>query len=107
MNKGYEPLSGTYGYLTFRVINGKAFVREKPEVLLPKHPTEEQKAKRKKRLVIDECVARIQMRNKDIRTAIGEREKIRNRVTWLYTKLSRTIRSRTKLAREILKEYQG
>ena len=107
MNKGYEPLSGTYGYLTFRVINGKAFVREKPEVLLPKHPTEEQKAKRKKRLVIDECVARIQMLNKDIRTAIGERQVINMRVRRLYDKFSGTIKSRTKLVRTILKEYRG
>ena len=105
MSRGYEPLSGTYGYLTFRVINGKAYVHEKPEVILPKHPTEEQKAKRKKRLVIDECVARIQTRNPDIYAAIAERKKIRDRIKWLYTKLSRTTKSRTKLIKAILKEY--
>ena len=105
MNKGYEPLSGTYGYLTFRVINGKPFVREKPELVLPQDATPEQKEKRRKRLVLDECVARIQMRNKDIREGISERKNIYERLERLYKKFSPTIRSRKKLVTEILKKY--
>ena len=105
MNRGYDPLSGTYGYLTFRVINGKPFVRKKPEMVLPKNPTTEQKDKYKRQKVINECIARIQTRNPNVQESINQRLNIYKRVVRLYNRNSKTLKARSKLIKAILMDY--
>ena len=104
-NQPIQSLSGTVGNRTFMTRNGKTFMTQLPAPVLPKNPTREQRAQYRKRTIVNLCVALIQRQYSDIRDAIAMRNKIIDRVKYLYEKFSPTIKAPTKLQKEILSEY--
>ena len=102
---GIESISGTIGDVTFRTINGKTFMSKRMEPALPKNATRKQKAQFRKRKVVDACVALVQAQKDDMLEAIGQRKKIRDRICYLYEKLSPEIKARTKLQKAIMSAY--
>jgi len=102
---GIESISGTVGNVTFRTINGKTFMSKRRAPVLPKDATRKQKAQFKKRKVVDACVVLVQAQKDDILEAIEQRKKIRDRICYLYEKLSPEIKARTKLQKAIMEDY--
>ena len=102
---GIESISGTVGNVTFRTINGKTFMSKRKAPVLPKDATRQQKAQFRKRKVVDTCVVLVQAQKEDILEAIGQRKKIRDRICYLYEKLSPEIKARTKLQKAIMSAY--
>ncbi len=101
-----QSLSGTLGRMTFRTMYGHTSVFEKPEPTLPKNPTRKQKAQFKKRTIIDNCLTILQSEITDIQEAIRMRQKIRDRLIYLYKKFAPTIKAPTKLQKAIMTEYR-
>jgi hypothetical protein len=101
-----QALSGTAGNLTFRTQNGRTFVCVRPEPTLPKNPTREQKARFKKRTIIDNCLKILQGEIADIQEAIRLRHTIRDRLVYLYDKFAPNIKATTKLQKAIMSEYR-
>ena len=102
---GIESISGTIGNVTFRTINGKTFMSKRSEPGLPKGATREQKAQYKKRTMVNACVVLVQSQMEDVLDAIEQRKKIRDRICYLYEKLSPEIKGRTKLQKAIMSAY--
>jgi hypothetical protein len=102
---GIESISGTIGNVTFRTINGKTFMSKRSEPCLPKGATREQKAQYKKRTLVNTCVVLVQSQMEDMLEAIAQRKKIRDRICYLYEKLSPEIKVRTKLQKAIMSAY--
>ena len=102
---GIESISGTIGEVTFRTINGKTFMSKRKEPELPKNATRKQKAQYKKRKLVDSCVVLIQSQMEDMLEAIDQRKKIRDRICYLYEKLSPEIKASTKLQKAIMSAY--
>ena len=105
MKAGEAGLSGTVGGMTFRTRNGKTVVHSKAKPLLPEKPTNKEKAKYKRATVIDQCVAMVQNRIGDLREAIAERKKIRERLAYLYDKYAKETQSTSKLIQRIMAGY--
>ena len=105
MKAGEAGLSGTVGGLTFRTVNGKTVVHRKAEPLLPEKPTMKEKARYKRAAVIDQCVAMVQNGIGDLREAIAERKKIRDRMAYLYDKYVKETPSTAKLIQRIMAGY--
>ena len=99
-----QSLSGKIGNLTYRTAGGKTFVfaTEVPE--LPKDATRKQKSQYKKRMIIDQCVVIIQ-RQMDLEVALAMRQKLRDRMDYLYKSLAPKIKARTKLQKAMMTEY--
>lgn len=99
-----KHLSGKIGNITYRTVAGKTFVfaTEVPE--LPKDATRKQKSQYKKRMIIDECVMLIQ-RQMDLDVALAMRQKLRDRMDYLYKHHAPKIKARTKLQKAIMTEY--
>lgn len=99
-----QHLSGKIGNITFRTAGRKTFVfaTEVPE--LPKDATRKQKSQYKKRIIIDECVAVIQ-RQMELEVALTMRQKLRDRMDYLYKSLVPNIKARTKLQKAMMAEY--
>lgn len=104
---GIESISGTVGNLTFRTVNGKTFVHEKAEPVLPEKPTREERAKYKRDVIIDQCVRILQSEIEDLTKAVGMRPKIRSRLMSLYKRYAPEIKARTKLQRKMMTEYRA
>lgn len=102
---GIESISGTVGNLTFRTMNGKTFVHEKAEPVLPEKPTRQQREKYKRDVIIDQCVELLQREIEDLREAVRMRPKIRSRLLSLYGRYAPEIKARTKLQRKMMTEY--
>ena len=100
-----QALSGTLGNLTFRTINGRTFVHERTEPVLPKHPSRQQRARFKQRTIINSCIAILQSRYEDIQEAIAMRNTIKDRLNHLYKKHAAHIKAPTKLQRAIMTDY--
>lgn len=102
-----QSLSGTIGNLTFRTVNGKTFVREKPKYVLPKRPTERDKERYRRSWVLDYCVATIQELEPDTETAIRNRPKIYKRFASLYNKYRDSFpQSRLYIASLLINQYR-
>lgn len=102
---GINHLSGTYGNMTYRTVNGKNFVHSKPQPVLPKNPTRKQRALYKKQLIVNECVRILQVNVGDLQEAIRLRPLIRQRIMRLYNKYQPTIKAPTKLQKAIMSDY--
>ena len=102
---GIESISGTIGDVTFFTRNGKTFMTKRSEPELPKKATRAQKAQYRKRTMVNTCVALVQVQMDDVFVAICQRKKIRDRMRYLYEKLSPEIRTRTKLQKAIMTAY--
>ena len=101
---GIQRLSGKVGNLTYRTVGKKTFVfsTEVPE--LPKDATRKQKSQYKKRMIIDQCVMIIQQQM-ELEVALAMRQKIRDRMGYLYRRLAPKIKARTKLQKAMMTEY--
>lgn len=99
-----QRLSGKIGNLTYRTAGGKTFVyaTEIPE--LPKDATPKQKNQYKKRMIIDACVVLIQ-REMELEVALAMRQKLRDRMDYLYKCLSSKIKAKTKLQKAMMEAY--
>lgn len=99
-----QHLSGKIGNLTYRTVGGKTFVyaTEIPE--LPKDATSKQKNQYKKRIIIDACVVLIQ-REMELEVALAMRQKLRDRMDYLYKCLSPKIKAKTKLQKAMMEAY--
>ena len=99
-----QKLSGKVGDLTYRTVGNKTFVfrTEVPE--LPKDATRKQKSQYKKRIIIDQCVTLVQ-RQMDLEVALALRQKLRDRMDYLYKSLVPKIKAKTKLQKAIMTEY--
>jgi len=102
---GIKSLSGSVGRITFRTINGKTFMHERPTPELPEHPTRAQRAKYKRQVIIDACLEILQGQIEDLQEAIQLRPKLKDRLEHLYKKFSRNIKAPTKLQKAIMSEY--
>jgi len=102
---GIESLSGTIGNVTFRTIHGKTFMGKRMEPELPKNATRKQKAQLMKRKLVNTCVVLVQSQMDDMLEALEQRKKIRDRICYLYEKLSPEIKARTKLQKAIMSAY--
>ena len=102
---GIERISGTIGDVTFFTRNGKTFMSQRCEPELPKNATRKQKAQYRKRTLVNACVELIQEQMDDMLEAIEKRKKIRDRICYLYEKLSPEIKARTKLQKAIMSAY--
>ncbi len=102
---GIASISGTIGDVTFFTRNGKTFMSKRPEPSLPKDATRKQKAQYKKRKLVDACVVLVQAQMEDMLEAIAQRKKIRDRICYLYEKLSPEIKAPTKLQKAIMSAY--
>ena len=101
-----QSLSGTIGNLTYRTVNGKTFVRARPERTLPEHASREERARYRRETMIDQCTGIIQHEITDIQEAIRMRTKIRSRLVGLYKKYEKEIKAPTKLQARIMEEYR-
>jgi hypothetical protein len=99
-----QRLSGKIGNLTYRTAGGKTFVyaTEIPE--LPQDATIKQKNQYKKRMIIDACVVLIQ-REMELEVALAMRQKLRDRMDYLYKCLSPKIKAKTKLQKAMMEAY--
>ena len=104
-NQPIQALSGNLGPIAFRTRNGRTYVHSRPEPVLPKNPTREQRAKYRQQTIVDYCATTIQAQISDIQQALAMRTTIHNRVVKLYKRFAPTIKARTKLQREIMSEY--
>ena len=102
---GIERISGTIGDVTFFTRNGKTFMSKRSEPVLPKTATSKQKAQYRKRVMVNECVVLIQSQMDNMLDAIEKRKKIRDRISYLYAKLSPEIKARRKLQKAIIMAY--
>ncbi len=102
---GIESISGTVGNVTFYTRNGQTFVTERSEPSLPKNATRKQRAQFKKRTLVNACVELVQEEMEDMLEAIEKRKKIRDRMCYLYEKLSPEIKARTKLQKAMITAY--
>lgn len=102
-----QSLSGTLGNAVFRTMYGRTFVFERARPVLPKNATREQKARYRRRVMVDECVRILQDEIEDITEAIAMRKKILERVGYLYDKYVQEIKAPTKLQRKIMGEYRA
>ena len=100
-----QALSGTVGCFSFRTVNGRTYMHNRPEPVLPKDPTPEQREKYKRLTIINQCVEIIQDQIPDLPTAITMRPAIRQRIVKLYNMFAPTIKARTKLQKKIMTEY--
>ncbi|MBO4665312.1 MAG: hypothetical protein J5612_00385 [Paludibacteraceae bacterium] len=99
------PLSGSWRGMTFRYVNGKQIVRIKPEPKLPLHPTRAQIAQYKKRLIVDDIVARVQQEMNDLYEELAQYHNIHIRVSRIYDKLSPYHKKGGSLTEAIIAEY--
>ena len=104
---GIESISGTVGNMTFFTRNGRTYMSERSEPALPKNATRKQKAQFKKRKIVDACVQIVQAQIGDLLEAIEKRKKIRDRICYLYEKLSPEIKARTKLQKAIMEAFEA
>ena len=102
---GIERISGTIGDVTFFTRNGRTFMSRRSEPELPKNATRKQKAQFRKRTLVNACVELVQSQMADMLEAIEQRKKIRDRICYLYEKLSPEIKARTKLQKAIMSAY--
>ena len=102
---GIKSISGTVGNLTFKTRNGKTFVYEKPEPELPENPTRKEKARHKRAVMLNRCVALVQREIGDLQEATRQRKKIYERMASLYDKYQKSIKAPTKLMKKIMEEY--
>ena len=102
-----QSLSGTLGNSVFRTRNGQTFVHERSYPELPKDATRAQKARYRRRMMINECVSILQDEIEDIAEAISMRKKITERIGYLYDKYVNKRKARTKLQRKIMGEYRA
>jgi hypothetical protein len=102
---GIERISGTIGNVTFYTRNGKTFMTKRSEPELPKNATRKQRAQHKKRTIVNACVELVQVQMDDMLEAIEKRKKIRDRMCYLYEKLSPEIKAKTKLQKAIMTAY--
>ena len=102
---GIERISGTIGDVTFFTRNGRTFMSRRSEPELPKNATRKQKAQFRKRTLVNACVELVQSQMEDMLEAIDQRKKIRDRICYLYEKLSPEIKARTKLQKAIMSAY--
>lgn len=105
-NQPIQSLSGTFGCNTFRTLNGRTYLNQRPEPVLPKNPTPQQRAAFRRQTIIDHCVAFLQQQIRDIPLAITSRPLIRSRVVRLYNRISPSVKTPAKLRRAILSEYR-
>ena len=98
-----QELRGTYGRVTFRVINGKtvANIKMKSERKKDEGPEWDKTA------IVEQCVADIQMQMHDMREAIADREAIKKRVERLYEKYAQRCKDECELAKNIQLAYFG
>lgn len=101
---GIESLSGKIGNISYRTIGKQTIVfsTEAPE--LPKDATRKQKSLYKRRIIIDQCVELIQ-KQMDLEVALAMRQKLRDRISYLYKRFAPKTKARTKLQRAIMTEY--
>ncbi len=104
-NQPIQALSGTLGDLTFRTVNGRTHVFQRPEPVLPKNPTRKQRAQFKQQTLINNCINILQSQYEDIREAMAMRPIIKDRLTYLYKKYVKDIKAPIKLQRAIMTEY--
>ena len=104
-NQPIQSLSGTIGNITYRTVNGRTFAHSRPEPVLPKNPTRQQRALFKRRTIIDNCLSILQGQIPDIQEAIAARDKLKHRLLHLYKKYAPTIKAPTKLQKAIMTEY--
>jgi len=104
-NQPVQSLSGTLGDLTFRTINGRTYVSQRPEPVLPKNPTRKQRAQFKRQTIINNCINILQSQYEDIQEAIAMRPIIKDRLTYLYKKYVNDIKAPTKLQKAIMTDY--
>ncbi len=102
---GIERISGTIGDVTFFTRNGRTFMSRRSEPELPKNATRKQKVQFRKRTLVNACVELVQSQMADMLEAIEQRKKIRDRICYLYEKLSPEIKARTKLQKAIMSAY--
>ena len=102
-----QSLSGTVGNITFRTLNGRTYMFQKPDPVLPEHPTRQQREQYKRRTIINDCLTIIQSQITDLQEAITERPKIKERLRYLYKSFAPTVKAPTKLQRKILSEYNA
>lgn len=100
-----QALSGTVGDRTFRTRNGKTYMTRLQTPVLPKNPTRKQRALYRRLRMIDQCVMIVQAQIPDIPEAIAMRSRIKDRLMYLYDKLSPTIKAPTKLQKAIMEAY--
>ena len=96
-----QELRGTYGKVTFRVINGKTVAHTKPQRRQARSD-EFDKAD-----IIDQCVADIQLQMHDMREAIADRQAIIKRIDRLYDKYRNRCKDETELIKHIRIAYLG
>ena len=99
-----QALSGSLGDFTFRTVYGRTHVFRRPEPILPKNPTRQQREQFKQRTVINNCINILQAQYEDFQEAIAMRKKIKERLTYLYKKHAPDIKAPTKLQFRIFTE---
>ena len=104
-NQPIQALSGSLGDFTFRTVYGRTHVFQRPEPILPKNPTRQQRELFKQRTVINNCINILQAQYEDFQEAIAMRKKIKERLTYLYKKHAPDIKAPTKLQRAIMTDY--
>ncbi len=104
-NQPIQALSGSIGPVTFRTINGRTHVFQRPEPVLPKNPTRKQREQFKRQTLINNCINILQSQYEDIQEAMAMRPIIKDRLTYLYKKYVKDIKAPTKLQRAIMTEY--
>lgn len=103
---GIERISGSIGNVVFKTYkNGKTIMMHRPEPVLSRNASRAERAQFKKRVIIDACVVLAQDQMEDMLEAIAQRKRIRDRMRYLYDKLSPEIKARTKLQKAIMTAY--
>ena len=102
-----QSLSGSLGDMIFRTRNGQTFVHKRSYPALPKDATRAQKARYRRRMMIDECARILQDEYEDVVVAIDMRKKICDRLGRLYDQYSPELKAPTKLQRKIMSEYRS
>ena len=100
-----QALSGSLGDFTFRTVYGRTHVFQRPEPVLPKNPTRQQRELFRQRTIINRCLNILQAQYEDFQEAIAMRKKIKERLTYLYKKHAPDIKAPTKLQRAIMTDY--
>ena len=100
-----RALSGSLGDFTFRTVYGRTHVFQRPEPVLPKNPTRQQRELFRQRTIINRCLNILQAQYEDFQEAIAMRKKIKERLTYLYKKHAPDIKAPTKLQRAIMTDY--
>ena len=102
-----QALSGTFGNITFKTVNGRTFGRSRVTPGLPKNASDEERATYKKRTIINTCISILQGEIADLQEAITMRPKIKKRVDYLYQKYVAQIKASSKLQKAIMTEYHS